>query len=295
MKLDLKTRVVTSIALGLAWAQLAQAEPANKAAAKEHKVLTLDGARLVLGAARKAAEARHTTGAFAVVDESGTLIALERLDDTFPAAASISIGKARTAATFKKPTRFFEDVIAKGRTAMTALPDFTPLAGGLPLMMNGQVVGAVGVSGAATAKEDEELAAVAAAALAPTATQPGPAAAVRLIDKERVSAAFRKGEPLVETADYKVHASHRSAAGQSEVHTDETDILYMLSGSATLVTGGTVVDPVTVEAGEIRGSAIRGGERRHLAAGDVVIVPKGTPHWFESVPAPIDYYAVKVR
>ncbi len=173
---------------------------------------------------------------------------------------------------------------------MTALPDFTPLAGGLPLMIDGQVVGAVGVSGAASAKEDEELAVIAAAAL-----PAGAIAGVRVIEKQRVSAAFQKGEPLVETADYKVHASHRNAAGKSEVHTDETDILYVLSGSATFVTGGTVVDPVTVEPGEIRGSAIKGGERRQLAAGDVVIVPKGTPHWFQSVPGPIDYYAVKVR
>ncbi|HEY8925805.1 MAG TPA: heme-binding protein [Polyangia bacterium] len=286
MKLDLKTRVTAAIGLGLAWAHLAHAEPA----VATRKALTLDGARGLIAAAQKVARERHTTGAVAVVDEGGNLIALDRLDGTFAAASSIAIGKARTAAQFKKPTRFFEDVIAKGRTAMTALPDFTPLGGGLPLTVDGQVVGAVGVSGAASAKEDEELAAIAAAAL-----PAGPTASVRLIDKQRVSAAFQKGEPLIETTDYKVHASHRNAAGKSEVHTDETDILYMLSGSATLVTGGTVVDPVTVEPGEIRGSAIKGGERRQLVAGDVLIVPKGTPHWFQSVPGPIDYYAVKVR
>ncbi len=286
MRFDLKRRVIASIAVGLAWARIAHAEPA----VTTRKALTLDGARELIAAAQKVARARHTTGAVAVVDDGGNLIALDRLDGTFAAALNIAIGKARTAAQFKKPTRFFEDVIAKGRTAMTALPDFTPLGGGLPLMIDGQVIGAVGVSGAASAKEDEELAAVAAAALPASAT-----AGVRLIDKQRVSAAFQKGEPLIETADYKVHASHRSAAGRSEVHTDETDILYVLSGSATFVTGGTVVDPVTVEPGEIRGSSIKGGERRQLAAGDVVIVPKGTPHWFQNVPGPIDYYAVKVR
>jgi glc operon protein GlcG len=286
--LDLKTRVVASIAVGLAWAHVANAEPA----VATKKTLTLDGARELITAAQKVARARHTTGAVAVVDEGGNLIALDRIDGTFPAASNIAIGKARTAAQFKKPTRFFEDVIAKGRTAMTALPDFTPLGGGLPLVIDGQVVGAVGVSGAASAKEDEELAAVAATALPAGA---GATSGVRLIDKQRVSAAFQKGEPLVETADYKVHASHRNAAGKSEVHTDETDILYVLSGSATFITGGTVVDPVTVEPGEIRGSGIKGGDRRQLVAGDVVIVPKGTPHWFQSVPGPIDYYAVKVR
>jgi glc operon protein GlcG len=256
-----------------------------------HKTLTLDGARELVAAAQKVARARHTTGAVAVVDEGGNLITIDRLDGTFAAASNIAIGKARTAAQFKKPTRFFEDVIAKGRTAMTALTDFTPLGGGLPLIVDGQVIGAVGVSGAASAKEDEELAAMAAAAL-PASTA---AAGVKLIDKERVSAAFQKGEPLVETSDYKVHASHRNGAGKSEVHTEDTDILYVLSGSATFVTGGSLVDPITVEPGEIRGSGIKGGERRQLAAGDVVIVPKGTPHWFQTVPGPIDYYAVKVR
>ena len=192
--------MLASIGLGLAWSQLAHAEPAIA----PRKTLTLDSARELIAAAQKVARARHTTGAVAVVDEGGNLIALDRIDGTFPAASNIAIGKARTAAQFKKPTRFFEDVIAKGRTAMTALPDFTPLGGGLPLAIDGQVVGAVGVSGAASAKEDEELAAVAAAAL-----PAGAYAGVRLIDKERVSAAFQKGEPLVETADYKVHASHR--------------------------------------------------------------------------------------
>jgi glc operon protein GlcG len=287
MKMDRKRMWIASLALGLAWARFAHAEPA----VTTRKTLTLDGARDLIAAAQKVARARHTTGAVAVVDEGGNLVALDRLDGTFAVASGIAFGKARTAAQFKKPTRFFEDVIAKGRTAMTALPDFTPLGGGLPLIVDGQIVGAVGVSGAASAKEDEELAAVAAAAL------PGGAAsaAVRVIDKDRVSAAFKKGEPLVETSDYKVHASHRDASGKSEVHTDDTDILYVLSGSATFVTGGDMVDPVTVGPGEIRGAGIKGGQRRSLAAGDVVIVPKGTPHWFEKVPGPIDYYAVKVH
>jgi glc operon protein GlcG len=285
-RLTLNKRIAISIGLGLAFAQVAHAEPAITT----HKALTLDGARELIAAAQKVARARHTTGAIAVVDEGGNLIALDRIDGTFAAASNIAIGKARTAAQFKKPTRFFEDVIAKGRTAMTALPDFTPLGGGLPLTVDGQVVGAVGVSGAASAKEDEELAQVAASALGPIQ-----ATSVRLIDKERVAAAFQKGEPLVETADYKVHASHRDAAGKAEVHLEETDILYVLSGTATMVTGGSVVDPETVGTGEIRGTSIKGGERRQLVAGDVVIVPKGTPHWFQAVPGPIDYYAVKVR
>src|SRR6478609_3869785 len=132
----------------------------------ERKSLTLDGARKVIAAA--IAEARNKNapgGAIAVVDEGGNLVAVERLDRTFAAGANISIGKARTAALFKRPTQFFEDLINKGRTAMTALNDFTPLQGGIPIIVDGQIIGAVGVSGAATAQQDEELAIAGANAL----------------------------------------------------------------------------------------------------------------------------------
>src|SRR5215204_5029153 len=125
------------------------------------KSLTLDGARRVIASAQ--AEAKKLSapgGVVAVVDEGGNLMALERLDGTFAAGANISIGKARTAVLFKKPTKVFEDIIKNGRTAMVALPDayFTPLQGGIPITIDGQIVGGVGVSGAASAQQDEELA-----------------------------------------------------------------------------------------------------------------------------------------
>ncbi len=85
-------------------------------------------------------------------------MALERLDGSFAMGATISIGKARTAVLFKKPTRFFEELINKGRTAMTAVDGFTPLIGGIPIIVGGEVVGGIGVSGAASANQDEELA-----------------------------------------------------------------------------------------------------------------------------------------
>ena len=111
--------------------------------------LSIQGARRVIAAARAEATARNAPGAvIAVVDDGGNLMALERLDGTFAAGANISIGKARTAALFKKPTRVFEELINKSRTAMTALSDFTPLQGGVPITLNGQIVGGVGVSGA---------------------------------------------------------------------------------------------------------------------------------------------------
>ncbi len=131
----------------------------------ERRTLTLEGAKRV--AAKAVAEARehHEGGAIAIVDEGGNLLYLERLDGTFAAGTMISIGKARTAALFKKPTSAFEDLIKNGRTAMVALPDFTPLQGGVPLEFGGKVIGAIGVSGAASQQRDEAVAKAGAAAL----------------------------------------------------------------------------------------------------------------------------------
>jgi glc operon protein GlcG len=133
----------------------------------QKKALTLEGAKKVIAAAVAEAKSKNAPGgAIAVVDEGGNLVAVERLDNTFAAGANISIGKARTAVLFKRPTKFFEDVINKGRTAMTALTDFTPLQGGIPIIVDRQIIGAVGVSGAASAQQDEELAIAGANALA---------------------------------------------------------------------------------------------------------------------------------
>ncbi len=139
----------------------------SSAQTMQKKDLTLDGAKKVIAAAVAEAKSKNAPGgAIAVVDEGGNLIAVERLDNTFAAGANISIGKARTAVLFKRPTKFFEDVINKGRTAMTTVNDFTPLQGGIPIIVDGQIIGAVGVSGAASAEQDEELAIAGANALA---------------------------------------------------------------------------------------------------------------------------------
>ena len=139
---------------------------AAHAQVKQRSTLTIDGAKKIIAAA--VAEAKKdsaATAAIAVVDDGGNTIAVERLDNTFAAGANISVGKARTAALFKKPTKFFEDLINKGRTAMTALGDFTPLQGGVPIVVDDKIVGAIGVSGAASAQRDEEVAKAGAAAL----------------------------------------------------------------------------------------------------------------------------------
>jgi glc operon protein GlcG len=271
----------------------------SRAQVMEKKSLTIEGAKRVIAAAVDYAKKNNAPGGvIAVVDDGGNLMALERLDGTFAAGANISIGKARTAAIFKRPTSAFEDIIKNGRTAMVALSDFTPLQGGVPIMLDGQVIGAVGVSGAASAKQDEELAIAGAAALMSDShsdTTTGVTnSAITYFDKDRVAAAFAKGIPLIEVNNYKVHASRREAPGMAEVHNLDTDIIYVLEGSATIVTGGTVVEGKTTAPNEIRGKEISGGDTQRLIKGDVMIVPAGTPHWFKEVNAPLLYYVVKV-
>jgi uncharacterized protein GlcG (DUF336 family)/mannose-6-phosphate isomerase-like protein (cupin superfamily) len=262
-----------------------------RAQVAERKVLTLEGARRAIAAAEAEARRKNAGGIIAVVDGGGNLMALERLEGTFPAGARVSIGKARTAALFKKPTRFFEELINKGRTAMAALDDFTPLIGGVPIVIEDQIVGAIGVSGANSAQQDEELALAGAAAVMGA----GATASVTYLRGAEVAEAFTKGRPLLEMANYKVHASHRDGAGKAEVHLRDTDIIHVLHGKATLVTGGTVLEGQSTEPDEIRGAGLQGGDVRHLAEGDVVVVPSGVPHWFQQASAPFDYYVVKVR
>ena len=134
--------------------------------------LTLDGAKKAADAAVAYAKANGAPGsAIAVVDDGGHLLYFVRLDGTFTASPNISIGKAKTAVLFKKPTKDFEDIINKGRFAMTALPaDFTPLQGGVPIKHGEHIIGAIGVSGAKSAAQDEEVAYAGARAVQETKT-----------------------------------------------------------------------------------------------------------------------------
>src|SRR2546426_5572403 len=198
------------------------------------KTLTLQGAERVIAAAKAEAQRLHAPGGvIAVVDDGGNLMALERLDGTFAAGANISIGKARTAVLVKRPTRFFEELInsnGKGRTVMAALNDFTPLIGGIPVTVDGQIVGGVGVSGAASAAQDEELA-IAGSKMFETGSTavPGTAPPVSYWDKGKVDEAFSKGAVLFDGSDgrnYMVHASRREKPGQAEIHADDADVIY---------------------------------------------------------------------
>ncbi|HEY0730724.1 MAG TPA: heme-binding protein, partial [Pyrinomonadaceae bacterium] len=161
----MKTRIAFIALLLLSATLFANAQTVEK------KALTIEGAKKVIaGAVAYAKKHNAPGGVIAVVDDGGHLMALERLDGTFAAGADVSIGKARTAALFKRPTKVFEDTIKNGRTSMVALSDayFTPLQGGVPITIDGQVVGGVGVSGAASAQQDEEMATAGASMLAET-------------------------------------------------------------------------------------------------------------------------------
>ena len=259
------------------------------------RVLTLEAAKAAASAAEAEAAKRKATVVVAVVDDGGHVVYLSRLNDTQVASVEVGIGKARTAAIFRRPSKVFEDQIRDGRVAALALPGATPLQGGIPLTLDGAVVGAIGVSGN-TPQEDEDIAKAGAAAFdAAISAVPAPVSYWKADD---VRAAFAKGSVLFDGEggrNYMVHASHRDAAGMAEVHQDDTDIIYVLEGTATFVTGGSVEGGATTAPREIRGASIRGGETRTLSRGDVAIVPNGTPHWFKDVSAPFNYYVVKVR
>ncbi len=118
---------------------------------------------------------------------------------------------------------------------------------------------------------------------------------VTFIPADSVEAGFRRGAVLVNRGDYMIHASRRTEPGLIEIHNQETDLIYVLEGSATFVTGGRLLDGKTTAPDEIRGTRLEGGDVRHLVKGDVVVVPNGVPHWFKEVNGPLLYYVVKVR
>ena len=258
----------------------------------EKKVLTLEAAEKVAAAAEAEAKKRNATVVIVVVDDGGYPIILKRLNDTQVASVDVGIGKARTAAIFRRPSKDFADQIKNGRVASLVLPGATPLQGGVPLVFDGKVVGAIGVSGN-TPQEDEDIAKAGAASFETVMKSSAPA--VTYLPGKQVSQPFVKGMPLVRGINYKVDASHRDESGMLEIHTRGTDIIYMLEGTAMLVTGGTTIDAKTIEPEEIRAPESRGGDSRVITKGEVIVIPNGTPHWFKEVKGAVNYYVVKVR
>ncbi|MEA2878216.1 MAG: glc operon protein GlcG [Hyphomicrobiales bacterium] len=129
-------------------------------------VLDQAGAQTVLQAAKESAQRRKAPSAIAVVDPAGDLLAFQRMDDVRPASADLAIQKARTAARLQRPTAEIEDNINRGRPAFVTA-NIMALRGGMPVRVNGVVVGAVGIAGLSS-ETDTEIATTAAAALSPS-------------------------------------------------------------------------------------------------------------------------------
>ena len=108
------------------------------------------------------------------------------------------------------------------------------------------------------------------------------------------AATVAKGGSLATAANLSITIANRKEPGMVEVHDKETDTFYVLAGSATIVTGGTMVGGTETGPGQHRGTDITGGKAQRLAKGDVMVIPAGVPHWFKEVPSSIDYYVVKV-
>jgi mannose-6-phosphate isomerase-like protein (cupin superfamily) len=115
-----------------------------------------------------------------------------------------------------------------------------------------------------------------------------------VLDHAKVDEAFAKGTPLLVNTSYKIQAGRRVMPGTVEIHEHDTDIIHILEGSATIVTGGKTENPKTTGAGEIRGDKITGGTPRKVTKGDIIVIPSGVPHWFSEVNGTCLYFVVKV-
>ena len=246
--------------------------------------LTYGGARAAAEAANAVAAERGVEPVIAVVDAGGDLIYLLRPDGAQVASTNVSVDKARTAAIYRRPSKDFEDQASNGRPSALHLARAVPLQGGMPIMHDGEVVGGIGVSGASSADEDQELAVIG-SKLAPAN---GSAAYFP-------SGALQAGGGLLlDTKGYKLDAGRRAAPGEVEYHERFVDVMHVVQGTATVVTGGSMVDAREVAPGELRASAAEGGEPHELSEGDVLAIPNGVPHQFTEVSNPFLYFVVKV-
>ncbi|UCG46010.1 MAG: heme-binding protein [Phycisphaerales bacterium] len=132
-----------------------QAKPATKLATK--KALTLEVAKQIAAASSEHARNNKWNVVIAIVDDGGHLVYFERMDGVQTGSVEVAIRKAKAAAAFKRPTRLFEQAVAEGRTVLVSLPGGMPFEGGVPISVEGQVIGAVGISGV-TAQQDGMIA-----------------------------------------------------------------------------------------------------------------------------------------
>ncbi|MFZ5871958.1 MAG: oligopeptide/dipeptide ABC transporter ATP-binding protein, partial [Actinomycetota bacterium] len=148
-------------------------------------------------------------------------------------------------------------------------------------LVDGTVVGAIGVSGASSAPEDSELAEIGRLAAEQAATRPDP---IVHLPRQAVAERLGTGGLIVDRGTYAVDAGRRTAPGAPEVHERVVDIMHVVEGRAQVVTGG-----------RIEGDHIEGGTAQQLEAGDVLVVPSGVPHQFVDVTDPFLYLVAKVE
>jgi glc operon protein GlcG len=249
--------------------------------------------------ARRAAETvasesarRGVSPVCTVVDAGGDLMCIWRPDRAQVASVGVATDKARTAAIYRRPSKDFEEQASSGRASALHLARAVPLQGGIPIVRDDCVIGAVGVSGASAADEDQELAVLGAAALTPVN---GSSNGATFFDQGSVRAKFATGGLLLDAGAYKLDAGRRDAPGEVEYHAHTVDVMHVVEGTATVVTGGELVGARSVGDGEVRAESVTGGHARELAAGDVLAVPAGVAHQFTRVSDPFLYFVVKVE
>jgi uncharacterized protein GlcG (DUF336 family)/mannose-6-phosphate isomerase-like protein (cupin superfamily) len=263
----------------------------------EVPALTREGAKLAAEAIGAEASRRGVAPVISAVDAGGALMYLHRPDDAQVASVEVTTDKARTAAIYRRPSRDFEDQASGGRPSALHLARAVPLQGGEPIVYEGEVIGAVGVSGATSADEDRELALIGAEAAARSASRQaqGSANGAAFFPASAVEERFREGGLLLDTPIYKIDAGRRVEPGEVEYHERSTDVMHVLRGTATVVTGGEMQDTREVAPGELRAREVQGGTRHELHEGDVLAIPSGVPHQFVEVSDPFLYFVVKVE
>jgi glc operon protein GlcG len=262
----------------------------------EVTALTYEGARLAAEAAGAVATSRGVYPVVAVVDAGGELVYLWRPDRAQVASVGVATDKARTASIYRRPSKDFENQASGGRPSALHLARAVPLQGGIPLLAGDEVIGAIGVSGASSAEEDSELAGAGAEAFAKAlgvAGNGGDGAAY--FSSQTLRERFEQGGLLLDSAGFKLDAGRRVAPGEVEYHERFVDVMHVVEGRATVVTGGELVEPREVAAGELRATTVAGGTTHELAKGDVLAIPSGVPHQFVEVSDPFLYFVVKVE
>ncbi len=146
----MRTLLKTALRVSLTLALVAAAGSAQLA---DKKALTLEVAKQIVSAAEKEAINNKWTMVFAILDDGGNLVLLQRMDETQIGSIEVAIQKARSAISFKRPTKAFEDAVAGGRNAILSLPGAVPIEGGVPITVDGKIIGAIGASGGSSAQD----------------------------------------------------------------------------------------------------------------------------------------------